>query len=422
MSDPDKNAYIQNPDKFTLMDFFHVLVKHRWLIMISTGLAAVLIFIFALYTAVIPDDSPYNPMSNYYSSTVKVMIQQAEGGLSSKIASGASPLNLLLGGGAGGNQNAILVRSLLRGNSVKDRIIEHFGFIELYGLEETEAPKTGARKRFDKSFEILSSEASGSGIMILSYTSGDPVFAADVLKEIVLVLEERFRQLSLERLNRKKEFIESRLTVAEGNLDEVRNSLVNFQLSHGGIDLSSQAKEQARLIADMSSDLIKKELELETLKEYMGENNARVVRLRNEIQKKRKLIKDLRTGQGDLPSEFIPQNRIPSLTNRYLELQGELKVQESIYSMLREQYELVKIDIHDNSRVLQIIDPAEVPELKAGPSRGMLCLTVTAAVFFLAVFWAFVKEYIESKKKDPRESRKMASMRSMLRFRKRKEQ
>ena len=53
------------------------------------------------------------------------------------------------------------------------------------------------------------------------------------------------------------------------------------------------------------------------------------------------------------------------------------------------------------SPVFQVLEYAEVPDLKSGPSRGMLCIIVSAAGFFLSVFLAFLFNAIQNIRKDP---------------------
>ena len=51
--------------------------------------------------------------------------------------------------------------------------------------------------------------------------------------------------------------------------------------------------------------------------------------------------------------------------------------------------------------VFQILEYAEIPDMKSGPSRGKLCIIVTFAAFFISVFLAFLLNAIENIKNDP---------------------
>ena len=59
--------------------------------------------------------------------------------------------------------------------------------------------------------------------------------------------------------------------------------------------------------------------------------------------------------------------------------------------------------------IFQILEYAEVPDLKSGPSRGMLCIIVTFAAGFFSVFLAFLLNAIKNVKNDPVAMGKLSS-------------
>ena len=79
----------------------------------------------------------------------------------------------------------------------------------------------------------------------------------------------------------------------------------------------------------------------------------------------------------------------------------ELNVQEEIYAQLKAQYEMLKVTMASEQPIFQILEYAEVPDMKSGPSRGMLCIIVTFAAFFVSVFLAFLLNALENIKNDP---------------------
>jgi uncharacterized protein involved in exopolysaccharide biosynthesis len=79
----------------------------------------------------------------------------------------------------------------------------------------------------------------------------------------------------------------------------------------------------------------------------------------------------------------------------------ELAAQQQVYSQLKVQYELLKINMASEKPVFQVLELAEVPDQKSGPSRGMICIIVTFAAGFISVFLAFVLNAISNIRKDP---------------------
>lgn len=91
----------------------------------------------------------------------------------------------------------------------------------------------------------------------------------------------------------------------------------------------------------------------------------------------------------------------PSIVMDTSLIKMELKVQEEIYAQLKAQYEMLKVTMASEQPIFQILEYAEVPDMKSGPSRGMLCIIVTFAAFFVSVFLAFLLNALENIKKDP---------------------
>jgi tyrosine-protein kinase Etk/Wzc len=405
---PDERA-------ISLLDVVSVLVNRRWLIIGTTFLASLLILLVSILTILLPPDSDWNVLPNLYRPTVKIIIQESKDSLSSKLSSGSAISSLL--GGAALNPNIILAQEILKGRTLKDQIIEEFDFIAKYELEKAEFPQTAARKKMSENlgFDFGETAAGPGNVVTISYEDIDPLFGTRVVERVTELLGARFKDLTLEKVRTKKQFVEERLAAVEYEMQAAENQLETFQLRYGVIDISAQAREQSSLLAELRSDVIKAELERQTLLEYLRQDDPKLVRLRQEIEKKNQLIEELKTGLDEYSGELIPQNLIPELTREYLSLQGELSVQEKIYGMLRQEYEVVKLEEADNTQTFQIIEPAEVPEVKAGPFRSQICMAVAALAFLAACVLAFILEYLEKAKRDPVEAEKLAGIRTAIR-------
>jgi uncharacterized protein involved in exopolysaccharide biosynthesis len=92
---------------------------------------------------------------------------------------------------------------------------------------------------------------------------------------------------------------------------------------------------------------------------------------------------------------------VSSITLELNRIALELQAQKQIYTQLKVQYELLKVTMASETPVFQVLEYAEVPDQKSGPSRGMLCIIVTFASGFFAVFLAFVLNAIANIRKDP---------------------
>ena len=120
------------------------------------------------------------------------------------------------------------------------------------------------------------------------------------------------------------------------------------------------------------------------------------------------LQKQIQTLEGSVSNVYNP-NAAPSIMLDSTLLKMELNVQEQIYAQLKAQYESLKVTMASEQPVFQILEYAEVPDKKSGPSRGKLCIIITFAAFFLSVFLAFALNAVENIKNDSEAMRKLKS-------------
>jgi len=134
--------------------------------------------------------------------------------------------------------------------------------------------------------------------------------------------------------------------------------------------------------------LDKSKIEKENLELNIDNTYKEILKLEEES---RRLEQAVAYGTGAYPSITIEMNR----------LMLELDAQKQIYTQLKVQYELNKIEIASESPIFQVLEYAEVPDQKSGPGRGLICIIVTLAAGFLSVFLAFALNAVSNIKNDP---------------------
>jgi uncharacterized protein involved in exopolysaccharide biosynthesis len=97
----------------------------------------------------------------------------------------------------------------------------------------------------------------------------------------------------------------------------------------------------------------------------------------------------------------LPSTGLPAITLETNRIALELAAQRQVYTQLTVQYELLKVSMASETPVFQILELAEIPDQKSGPSRGLLCVIVTFAAGFFAVFLAFAVNAVSNIRKDP---------------------
>jgi Chain length determinant protein len=133
------------------------------------------------------------------------------------------------------------------------------------------------------------------------------------------------------------------------------------------------------------------------------------VNLKNTYDDILKLEKDSQSLMSTVSSgRPLPGGTSVMLEAKRFEL--ELNAKQEVYKQLKTQYELIKIQMASETPVFQVLEYAEVPDQKSGPSRAKLCLIVALTSFFGAVFLVFLLNAVDSIKKDPEAMTKLKGL------------
>lgn len=137
------------------------------------------------------------------------------------------------------------------------------------------------------------------------------------------------------------------------------------------------ASNQRRFI---SEQLVKAQNELKTAEEALG-----------RFQEKNRAIL-----LGDMANSMrLPATRVPKVGIELARLTRDLKVQETVYTLLTQQLEQAKIAEAQDTPVVQILDRA-VPAIRKSRPKTILNMALAGAVsLFLGIFLVFFLEYIK---------------------------
>ncbi|HTQ60903.1 MAG TPA: Wzz/FepE/Etk N-terminal domain-containing protein [Candidatus Solibacter sp.] len=317
---------------------------------------------------------------------------------------------------------------VLRSQTSQDRLIQQFDLMRVYGVRLV----VDARLRLDENTSI--SEDRKSGIITISVTDHSPQRAAALASAYVDELNTLVSELSTSSAHRERVFLQERLEVAKRDLDEASNQLAQFSSKNNTLDIQTEGKAMLDAAGTLAGQLIAAQAELEGLRQIYTDNNsrvralnARVVELRKQLDKlggtqgnaataaagnrTAALGADPPPGQtagvlssgkiGDMPFPTI--RNLPLLGAKYADYYRRAKIQETVYEMLTEQYELAKVQEAKETPSVKVLDPAKVPERKSFPPRLVIMFLGTFLVCAMSVVWVLgAARWEETDPQDPR--------------------
>lgn len=396
---------LQSPedDEISLVDLAAVLWKRKWLIVGITVTAVIGVLAYAIGSLMLPPEKSYLP--NVYTAKATMLIQTSS---SSSLAAALSSSGLASLAGlnaSAGNTNGALAEVLATSNSTLDALNAKFNFAE---RNKARKPKTKDEKpplisdiRESIKKNLSAKLDAKTNLFVVSYTDIDPAFAKEVVDEVVRLLSERFAVLGGNKALEQKALLEKKLAEVDTAVKNLEAQVKAFQNKYGVIQVEALATEQITILARLRSELIMKEMEIANYQKISNINDPVMTQLKNERDGILAKIKEIETGVGSGSRVMPSQKELPTIAFEYARLQRDLAVQTEVFKMLTQQYELAKLNASGQEPVFQILEMAEVPDKKSGPSRGMICIVATLAAFFLAILVAFIAESIDKIRKDP---------------------
>jgi len=357
-----------------------------------------------------------------YTSTAQLMPPDAQSVsgmamMAAFAARGSSPLGSVASDLLGLKSSGALFIGVLRSESAQDHLVQKFDLRKVYGRRLV----SDARLALDGN--TLITEDRKSGIISISVTDRSPQRAAALANAYVEELNSLVVDLSTSSAHRERVFLEERLKVAKLDLDEATNALAQFSSRNNTLDIQQEGKAMLDAAGTLAGEMIVAQSQLEELRQIYTDNNPRVRSMNARVAELRKQVEKLGGTQENLAggtvaassqSPAVPTGKsanmpfptirnLPLLGAKYADYYRRAKIQETVFELLTEQYELAKVEEAKETPSVKVLDPAMVPERKSFPPRLLILSLGTFLVFAFAVVWVSASaRWEEIDAQDPR--------------------
>jgi capsule polysaccharide export protein KpsE/RkpR len=366
-----------------------ILWNHRRTLARVAGIAMIASLIFA---CVIP---------KRYKSTARIMPPDSSGGGAAMFAALAGHamgelggLSGLAGSLLGGRNTSALFVDLLRSGTVSTHLIDRFQLLHAYHKRY----RVDTAKYLAHHTDILDDKR--SGVITITVQDTDPRRARDLAQGYLDELNLLVNHTNTSSAHQERIFIERRLKNVEADLERAQLGMSEFSSTHTTIDIQTQTRAMVESAAKLQGEMIFGQSELDSLQQIYGDNNvrvraarARVAELQHELTKMSGTSAPLRVGDAspgkgntsaDIESNqlYPPLRQLPRLAVPYADLYRRVRVQETVYELLTQQYEIARIQEAKDVPVISVIDTPGIPEKKSFPPRLLLTLLLTIFIVF----------------------------------------
>jgi capsule polysaccharide export protein KpsE/RkpR len=350
-----------------------------------------------------------------YQSVARIMPPDQQGSSAMLLAaltsrssgSGLGGLSSLAGGLLGGHTTTALFVDLLRSGTVSGHLVDRFNLKSVYHKRYL----VDTAKHLAQRTEI--SDDKKSGVITIAVEDTDPVRARDLAEGYLVELNNLVTQTSTSSAHQERIFIEKRLHSVEADLEHAQLELSEFSSTHSTVDIKEQTRASVDAGAKVQGQLLVEQAELDSMRQIYGDSNVRVreteaaiAALRHDLDRMNGSSAPLSPATGASQSTMSqddlspPLRQLPRLAVPFADLYRNVRVQETVFELLTQQYEMARIEEAKDLPVVSVIDAPGIPEKKSFPPRLLVALgfavfgfTATSAWLLLSNRWTAINPF-----------------------------
>jgi tyrosine-protein kinase Etk/Wzc len=377
-------------EEIDLVDYINVVSAYRRTIVRNVVVVAVLVGIITLFLP-----------KRYVAETSLLPPDDAQ---SSSLLSTLAGTPLAQLGISPASSTSDLFVQILQSRSVLDQVVQtafddgHGKTRPLMEIMKIRS-REGARKVLQQSIRV---SASTEGVIRLAVEMPRPKLAADVANAFVAALDQINQEKYTTRAKNSRIYIEQQLEETEQKLKQAADSLMVFKETYKAVSLEEQTKVAIEQAGEIKGKIIAKEVELGVALQTMKANNVYIVQLKKEIEELNKQYNKMQIGDAasliNATEFYIPFSEVPEVGLKLANLTRNMKVQQTVWELLNQQYYQAKIQEARDTPTVQVLDEAIPPEKAAKPQKKLLVIVAAFLALMMSIFWAFIKTYWEKTK------------------------
>lgn len=394
----------ESPDgSVDLLDLALILAARKWSIFLFS-------FIIAVITAIVVLLVPKT-----YTATATMMPPQKENSASAMLGQ-LGGLASLVGGSGGASMLGLknpddLYIGLLRSQTVADGIIHSFHLQQVYKTKLM----SGTRAALKSHTTIL---AEKSSLISIAVKDHDADRAASIANAYIAQLHDLMSHLAVTDAAQRRLFFQQQVDLEKNELAKAELALENTEQKTGIIQPQGQAGAVIATIMQLQAQISARQVELGALRTSATDQNSQVITLQSQIQGLRQQLADFEKGHPGSAAlagnPLTPTSEVPQASLEYIRRMRDVKYHETLYELMARQYEMARVDEAKQSQMIQVVDPALVPDRRSWPPRTLLVLLAFFLSGILASFWFILQFYFHSKMRDPVVANKTAKLKGLI--------
>jgi len=283
------------------------------------------------------------------------------------------------------------IQAVLASNSVADEVIAKFDLQKEYGTPHLEQARAALHDHCGIGVDRRSS------VVSLTCEDPEPQRAMDMAKAFGEVGNKVFGRVSVSSAREERIFLERQVEKTRHDVDDASRKLREFQEAHKVIDLPEQSKAVISAMAQIKGEMVSKQIELSYLSGFSGRGESNVVQLQQQIAVMDGKLRQMEeshaseasgSGAGSGSASFFPNAmNVPQLRFELEQLMREQKIQETVFGLMTQRFEMARVDEARDTSSFQILDSPTLPTFRSRPRRRQIVLAGVGLGLALGAAW-----------------------------------
>lgn len=314
----------------------------------------------------------------------------------------------LVNGGLGIKNEVDLYVALLKSDTIADNLINEFDLQHEYKAKYL----SQARKDLAKHTTIKADLK--SNLITIDFTDHDPHRAAAIANAYVDQYRKLSQQLAITEAGQRRIFFQRQMLQAKNDLENAEEALVSTEQKTGLVALDSQERAQIESAAVLRAQITVKQAEIQSMQAYATPENPQLIEAQRSLASLQDELNKMGAGGLTVGREFaVPQTKVPKEGMEYIRRLRDVKYYTTVFDILARQFEAAKLDEAREGQLVQVVDPALVPDCKSSPNRILWTVVALLIGFAISIAIAFTLAAIRWMRLDPETDRKMRDARRL---------
>jgi capsule polysaccharide export protein KpsE/RkpR len=211
------------------------------------------------------------------------------------------------------------------------------------------------------------------------------------------------KTLAITEAGQRRLFFEEQLTQAKDNLTKAQIALQASGVSEAALRTLPQSALES--LARIKAQITAHEIKLASMRTFMTDSNPE---FRLTVRELAALRDELAKAEQSTPVKAVDNGA------EYITKFRDFKYHETLFELMAKQYELARLDEAREGAVIQVVDAAMPPERKYKPSKALIAVVTTVAVFFLTLLAVFMRHALRNMARHPESADKLARLRALI--------